>query len=122
MAVIGVVLLAPYAVQAQAAWIQAIQRRVAVTVDLVNGAKGVKMSGLVDRLLTILTGLRLDEVSASKRYRSIVTGIFTFGIYYSKIPNLYPSLGKLITDVSSQYAFNCHTNNIICYLHVCLEV
>lgn len=88
MAVIGVVLLAPYAVQAQAAWIQAIQRRVAVTVDLVNGAKGVKMSGLVDRLLTVLTGLRLDEVSASKRYRSIVTGIFTFGIFCSKIPNL----------------------------------
>lgn len=77
-AIVGVVLLAPYAVRAQTAWIDTIQRRLVVTVDLINGAKGVKMSGLVDRLYTILTALRLEEISASKRYRSIVTGIFTF--------------------------------------------
>lgn len=74
------VLLAPYAVRAQTAWIDTIQRRLVVTVDLINGAKGVKMSGLVDRLYTILTALRLEEISASKKYRSIVTGIFTFGM------------------------------------------
>ncbi|KAJ5298092.1 hypothetical protein N7508_008341 [Penicillium antarcticum] len=83
VAIVGVVLLAPYAVRSQTAWINAIQRRIVITVELVSGAKGVKMSGIVGRLLTVLTSLRLDEISASKRYRSIVTGIFTFASTHS---------------------------------------
>jgi ATP-binding cassette subfamily C (CFTR/MRP) protein 1 len=81
VAIVGVVLLAPYAVQAQSAWIDAIQRRIVITVELVSGARGVKMSGLAGQLFTLLTSLRLEEISASKNYRSLVTGIFTFGMF-----------------------------------------
>ncbi|KNG80863.1 hypothetical protein ANOM_010919 [Aspergillus nomiae NRRL 13137] len=82
-AVVGVVLLAPYAVKKQTFWINAIQKRVAVTAELINGAKGVKMSGLTDRLHTIMTGLRLEEISISKDYRSVVTSIFTLANTHS---------------------------------------
>jgi hypothetical protein len=117
VAVIGVVLLAPYAVRTQTAWIEAIQRRMAVTVELISGIKGVKMSGLIDRLHILLTALRLEEISASKRYRSIVTGIFTFGMHHVTL-----CLRELLIDISSQHPLDSDTHRVICRVHLRLSV
>ena len=56
----------------QAMWLQAIERRIAATTEMLGSMKGVKMCGLTDVLSETLHGLRLDELRISKKFRKLL--------------------------------------------------
>ncbi|GJD02568.1 ABC transporter [Colletotrichum higginsianum] len=65
----------------QRRWMQAIQRRVGITTDIIGSVRGVKMSGLSATVRDQIQGLRDFELDESKRFRrmqivNIVIGQF----------------------------------------------
>lgn len=53
----------------QRRWMQAIQRRVGITTDIIGSIRGVKMSGLSATVRDQIQGLRDFELDESKRFR-----------------------------------------------------
>ncbi|KAM3068089.1 hypothetical protein ACMFMF_009454 [Clarireedia jacksonii] len=56
-------------VKSQKAWFEAVQRRVNITSEALESMKGIKFSGLTDRLTELLRSLRNREVDISRKYR-----------------------------------------------------
>lgn len=54
---------------AQVPWLEAIEKRLAVTSKMLGAMKAIKMTGLADAMHTIVTGLRTAEIHASRRFR-----------------------------------------------------
>lgn len=54
---------------AQGAWLEAIERRLAVTTKVLGAMKAIKMSGLAEAISLRLSGLRFLEIRASRRHR-----------------------------------------------------
>ncbi|KAF6815977.1 hypothetical protein CSOJ01_03246 [Colletotrichum sojae] len=61
----------------QASWMTAIQKRVAVTSSVLGSTKGVKLSGLSDKMSQIIQGLRLKEIASASRFRTMLLFIVT---------------------------------------------
>nr|XP_036575545.1 Multidrug resistance-associated protein 1-like protein 5 [Colletotrichum truncatum]KAF6782134.1 Multidrug resistance-associated protein 1-like protein 5 [Colletotrichum truncatum] len=55
----------------QRRWMQAIQKRVGVTTEVINSVKGVKMSGLSGTIQDQVQGLRDFELEESKKFRRV---------------------------------------------------
>ncbi|PVH81871.1 hypothetical protein DL98DRAFT_457694 [Cadophora sp. DSE1049] len=64
----------------QAMWLEAIERRITATAEMLGSMKGVKMCGLTDVLSKSLQDLRLDELRISKRFRKLL--IWNMGFTY----------------------------------------
>ncbi|KAK0106876.1 hypothetical protein ONS95_003598 [Cadophora gregata] len=64
----------------QALWLEAIERRIAATTEMLGSMKGVKMCGLTDVLSKELQHLRLEELRISKRFRKLL--IWNMGFTY----------------------------------------
>ncbi|PYH46501.1 ABC transporter [Aspergillus saccharolyticus JOP 1030-1] len=86
--------IAMVAGERQNLWIEAIQKRVSVTAEMLGSMKGVKISGLKDLLHNKIQGLREDEILASLKFRTLlicvvalsnfntlITPVVTFTIY-----------------------------------------
>jgi ATP-binding cassette, subfamily C (CFTR/MRP), member 1 len=50
---------------------QAIQKRVGVTTEIIGSMKGVKMTGLSEKIRDQIQGLRDYELEESKRFRKV---------------------------------------------------
>lgn len=61
--------LAGAAGNAQTPWLEAIEDRLAVTAKALGSMKAIKMTGLADIVSATIRQLRLDEISASLRWR-----------------------------------------------------
>ncbi len=55
----------------QRRWMQAIQKRVGVTTEAIGSIKGIKMTGLTDKISEQIQGLREFEMEESKRFRRV---------------------------------------------------
>ncbi|KAI3557746.1 ABC transporter [Colletotrichum abscissum] len=55
----------------QRRWMQAIQKRVGITTEIIGSIKGVKMSGLTSTVQDQIQGLRDFELDESKRFRRV---------------------------------------------------
>ncbi|KAK1475983.1 ABC transporter [Colletotrichum tamarilloi] len=55
----------------QRRWMQAIQKRVGITTEVIGSIKGVKMSGLTSTVQDQIQGLRDFELDESKRFRRV---------------------------------------------------
>ncbi|KXH61282.1 ABC transporter [Colletotrichum salicis] len=58
--------------RAQTAWIERLQKRVAVTASMLGDMKAIKMLGLSGVLSTTITELRRVELKASEKFRKLV--------------------------------------------------
>ncbi len=56
----------------QKAWIEATQRRVAVTAATLGIMKGLKLSGLGDLAFSTINNLRILELQVSKKFRRLL--------------------------------------------------
>jgi ATP-binding cassette subfamily C (CFTR/MRP) protein 1 len=65
--------------QRQKGWLEAIGKRVGITAEMLGTMKGVKMSGLVDRLSEVIKILREEEIQASQKYRIMLIAVVTLG-------------------------------------------
>ncbi|KAK8064708.1 hypothetical protein PG994_007346 [Apiospora phragmitis] len=61
--------LASAAGNAQVPWLEAIEKRLAVTSKMLGGIKAIRMAGLTEKLHEIVTSLRRVEIRASRRFR-----------------------------------------------------
>ncbi|KXH42483.1 ABC transporter [Colletotrichum nymphaeae SA-01] len=55
----------------QRRWMQAIQKRVGITTEIIGSVKGVKMSGLTSTVQDQIQGLRDFELDESKKFRRV---------------------------------------------------
>jgi hypothetical protein len=58
--------------QAQKQWIERVQKRLAVTANVLGNMKAVQMLGLNDVLLPLVSHLRQVEVKTSVRFRKLL--------------------------------------------------
>lgn len=56
----------------QAVWLEAIERRIEVTSQVLGDMRGVKMCGLTEVLKTRIQGMREDEMHISGAFRRLL--------------------------------------------------
>jgi ATP-binding cassette, subfamily C (CFTR/MRP), member 1 len=67
----------------QREWMQAAQKRVALTSDVLGSIKGMKMLGLTGMVTTGVQDMREQELSKSKRFRQVQIANITMGMLFS---------------------------------------
>jgi hypothetical protein len=75
----------------QAQWLEAIERRIAVTSQMLGSMKGVKMCGLTDVLGTHIQAMRMEELRISGKFRRLLIWNMGLGEYFN-INGLIPTL------------------------------
>lgn len=67
---------------AQKAWAEKVEKRVAVTYSMLRDMKSVKMLGLTDVFLGLITKLRVAELKTSTRFRKLlIWTVLLCGLY-----------------------------------------
>ncbi|KAJ5893959.1 hypothetical protein N7495_005650 [Penicillium taxi] len=112
VALIGSIIMMSFVVQSQAKWLEAIERRISSTSNMLGSIKGVKMLGLQDSMMKFVHGLRIDELNISKHFRTLLTWnmgfawmtrvfapIFTFACFAS-ISNNVLTVSRVYTSLS----------------------
>jgi len=56
----------------QAVWLKAIESRVDATAQMLGTMKGVKMTGLTDKLQTMIQKQREEEITKSQKFRKLL--------------------------------------------------
>ncbi|KFA71226.1 hypothetical protein S40288_03837 [Stachybotrys chartarum IBT 40288] len=80
VSIIGSVIAVSFVMARQAIWLEAIERRVAVTSAMLGAMKGVKMCGLTDLLKTRIQDMRMEELHISGKFRRLL--IWNMGLAY----------------------------------------
>ncbi|KAF4455698.1 hypothetical protein F53441_2030 [Fusarium austroafricanum] len=93
ISIVGTVLLGMKIDPHQKEWIEAIERRIGSTTDMLRNMKGVKMSGLEDAITSILQAMRVDEVNISRSTKLLFIGCQVFSTATTTIS---PVLGFII--------------------------
>lgn len=82
--------LARFITPRQKAWLEAIQTRVNATSEILGSMKGVKMTGLTEKVASIIQGLRVRELDLSVKYRHL--SVINSGMSTSpSLPSSVPS-------------------------------
>ncbi|KAJ6023717.1 ABC transporter integral membrane type 1 [Penicillium herquei] len=81
----------------QKVWLEAIEKRVDITAQVLTSVKGVRMAGLTDKLFTIIQKMRVDEVRMSERFRRLL--ILVVAVAYSNY-SLSPLAAYLIYSLN----------------------
>ncbi|KAL1981958.1 hypothetical protein VTN96DRAFT_1970 [Rasamsonia emersonii] len=79
VSLVGSIIVLGFVVSRQSLWLEAIERRISSTTAMLGSMKGIKMTGLKDILLKSLHGLRIEELTISKRFRRILIWNMAFG-------------------------------------------
>jgi hypothetical protein len=69
---------------AQKRWVEAVEKRVCVTTEILTSMKGIKMSGLSKYSSVILQGMRETELAVSlamRRFLTVGIGLCMFPSY-----------------------------------------
>ncbi|KAG9248121.1 P-loop containing nucleoside triphosphate hydrolase protein [Calycina marina] len=69
----------------QSVWLQAIEKRIGVTVSVLQSMKGVKMTGMTEWLTVAVQNLRIAELQQSKKFRELLVGALTLSFTTSTI-------------------------------------
>ncbi|KAG9238182.1 ABC multidrug transporter [Amylocarpus encephaloides] len=69
--------LASTAGSRQKAWMEAIERRISATANMLSSMKSVKMLGLSQPLSSIIRNLRKEEIKSATRFRALQITMFT---------------------------------------------
>lgn len=65
----------------QAMWLEAIEKRIAATSQMLGAMKGVKMCGLTDVLGTRIQAMRNEEMHISGKFRRLLIWNMVLGEY-----------------------------------------
>jgi hypothetical protein len=85
---VGSIIVLRFVVSRQALWLEAIERRISSTATMLGSIKGVRMTGLKDKLFQSIQNLRVEELGISKRLRRILIWNMGFGrcLLGNKVP------------------------------------
>ncbi|KAH7329602.1 P-loop containing nucleoside triphosphate hydrolase protein [Stachybotrys elegans] len=90
VSIIGSVIAVSFVMARQALWLEAIEKRVAVTSSMLGAMKGVKMCGLSDLLKARIQAMRVEELRISGKFRRLL--IWNMGLAF-----LAPIIGPIVT-------------------------
>lgn len=79
IAVSGPFFMAKYMGNAQKVWMERIQTRIDTTAKMLQSMKGIKMLGLSEQLSSIISQLRMDEITHSLKMRKLFVVMIAFG-------------------------------------------
>lgn len=79
LAISGPFLMSKHMGSAQKLWMEKIQTRIGATAKALQGMKGVKMLGLTSKMSSIISQLRLDEITKSLKMRKLFVVMLAFG-------------------------------------------
>ncbi|KAI9146961.1 ABC multidrug transporter B [Paramyrothecium foliicola] len=82
----------------QQAWIEAVQRRIAVTSSALPHLKDIKSAGMVETITSVLEKFRLDEVKASKKWRRLTVLMVAVGFYNSALAPVISFTSYVLTS------------------------
>lgn len=71
--ILGAFPIGKWAKNTQKEWVEAVQKRVAITSSALTSIRGIKMQGLTDRLSEDLQKLRVQELEYAKPFRQNIT-------------------------------------------------
>ncbi|KAG4444331.1 hypothetical protein IFR05_000205 [Cadophora sp. M221] len=77
--VIGGAFANRYTGERQKIWMQKIQKRVGLTANVISNMKHLKISGLAAPVEDLIQAMRVDELKAASRFRSVYVIAITFG-------------------------------------------
>ncbi|KAH8665276.1 putative ABC multidrug transporter [Tricladium varicosporioides] len=83
LCMIGAVCISGLAGERQGVWLEAIQTRVDATAQMLGTMKGVKMTGLTNKLYAMIHKHREEEITKSQKFRELL--IIMVGISFSNI-------------------------------------
>jgi ATP-binding cassette, subfamily C (CFTR/MRP), member 1 len=93
VSIIGSIIAVSFVMARQAAWLEAIEKRISVTSQMLGSMKGVKMCGLTDVLSTRIHALRTDELRISGKFRRLLIWNMVLGEYLpAYLPTCLPYL------------------------------
>jgi ATP-binding cassette subfamily C (CFTR/MRP) protein 1 len=76
----------------QQQWLQAVQKRVALTSDVLGSIKGMKMLGVTRMITASVQDMREQELSKSKRFRYVQIINITLGMFSSSLWAVEPNI------------------------------
>ncbi|KAJ6134374.1 ABC transporter integral membrane type 1 [Penicillium sp. IBT 18751x] len=93
------VLISALAGPRQKLWLEAIEKRVDITAQVLGSVKGIRMAGLTDKLYNIIHTMRIHEVKMSKRFRRLL--ILVVAVAYSNY-SISPLAAFLIYSLNAR--------------------
>ncbi|KAF4957433.1 hypothetical protein FSARC_11314 [Fusarium sarcochroum] len=88
--IVGSVIVVSFVMARQAMWLEAIERRISVTSQMLGSMKGVKMCGLSEVLGTRIQAMRMEELRISGKFRRLL--IWNMALAY-----LAPTFAPILT-------------------------
>jgi ATP-binding cassette subfamily C (CFTR/MRP) protein 1 len=89
VSLIGSIVVIGFVISRQTLWLEAIERRISSTTAMLGSMKGIKMTGLKEILVKSIHGLRLEELTISKRFRRILIWNMAFGTCFRSLQRRY---------------------------------
>lgn len=106
----GSIIAVSFVVARQQLWLEAIEKRVSVTSQMLGAMKGVKMCGLTDVLRTRIQSMRDNELRISGKFRRLL--IWNMGL--GKLPHRN---NESVQCTDQDYSVFCSDPRP--YLHIC---
>ncbi|KAM0548793.1 hypothetical protein ACHAPJ_009790 [Fusarium lateritium] len=88
--IVGSVIAVSFVMARQAMWLEAIERRISVTSQMLGSMKGVKMCGLSEVLGTRIQAMRMEELRISGKFRRLL-------IWNMVLAYLAPTFAPILT-------------------------
>jgi hypothetical protein len=82
---VGAMAISALAGSRQKLWLEAIEKRVDATAKVLGSMKGIKMTGLTDKLSRILQSMRDEEIKKSEKFRELLILVVGLGMKTSAI-------------------------------------
>jgi hypothetical protein len=79
----GAMAISALAGSRQKLWLEAIEKRVDATAKVLGSMKGIKMTGLTDKLSRILQSMRDEEIKKSEKFRELLILVVGLGMKIS---------------------------------------
>jgi hypothetical protein len=77
---VGAMAISALAGSRQKLWLEAIEKRVDATAKVLGSMKGIKMTGLTDKLSRILQSMRDEEIKKSEKFRELLILVVGLGM------------------------------------------
>ena len=96
VSIVGSIIAVSFVMARQALWLEAIQKRIAVTSQMLGAMKGVKVCGLTDVVKTRIQTMREEELLISGGFRRLLIWNMGLGAYTTGATAMLEHVGLIL--------------------------
>ena len=96
-------LLAGHVTTRQKVWLEAVQRRINYTSEILGSMRNVKLLGLTDQMSSNIDQLRSSEIGISKRYRKVQALNISLGQFLSQVKYMLNNANQTPVNLPSTF-------------------